>query len=480
MNEFHGPNSKFPLIEGHKNVDCTKCHPNNVFTNAPTQCGPKCHADELHKGSLGADCVVCHTGGKWEARLFDHDRDTKWPLVGNHKDVLCDSCHPRRDFAANRGKSRTCYNCHKKDDAHSGELGTRCERCHVPDGTISFDHNDPKVSDWPLAGAHEAVRCADCHKSIHFKPTPRDCGGCHGEPDVHRGQLGTLCGRCHDAKDWKTIHTRHDVPGIRFAGAHDRVSCYKCHTLGRLLEGTGPLCITCHRSDDIHNNGLGPRCGECHSQNTWAGAHFDHNTVGCNLTGIHRLTPCALCHTGGNFAALSPTCVSCHRKDAIRGEMNGGGADARGLLDVRELPQRELLQARRSRREPRAGVRVSVTGEPRRLALVLTLIGAGSCARCRRAGSEGSLQLPSRPHRHVPAPSSRTTRREQPRRSRARCPSATAIYASCSTGVGFPATSSCTSTGASASPACSRPDVVDQRGHRRARRDHRAWLRRRP
>jgi hypothetical protein len=331
VSEAHAPNGKFPLTEGHKNVDCTKCHPGNKFENfkgAPPQCGPTCHPDELHKGSLGDKCMTCHKGGKWEARNFDHDRDTKWPLVGNHKDVLCDSCHPRRDFAANRGKSRTCYNCHKKDDAHSGELGTHCENCHIPDGTVIFEHNDPKMSDWPLNGKHYSVECNKCHTSIRFRPTPRECNGCHGEPTVHKGQLGTLCARCHEEQGWKTIHTRHDVPGIRFAGAHDRVSCYKCHTLGRLLEGTGPLCITCHRNDDIHNNGLGPRCGECHTQLTWAGAHFDHNTVGCNLTGIHRLVPCALCHTGGNFVALSPTCGSCHRKDAIRGakDPSSGGA----------------------------------------------------------------------------------------------------------------------------------------------------------
>ena len=107
INEFHGPNSRFPLTEGHKGVACDKCHPGNVFKeNTPLQCGPSCHPDELHKGTLGKDCLNCHTGGKWEARLFDHDTKTKWPLVGNHKDVLCEGCHARRDFANNRGKQQ--------------------------------------------------------------------------------------------------------------------------------------------------------------------------------------------------------------------------------------------------------------------------------------------------------------------------------------------------------------------------------------
>jgi hypothetical protein len=326
INEFHGPNSRFPLIEGHKGVACEKCHPGNVFKeNTPLQCGPQCHADELHKGTLGKDCLNCHSGGKWEARLFDHDTKTNWPLVGNHKDALCEQCHPRRDFANNRGKGVSCYNCHAKDDAHAGALGRFCEKCHSPDGKVSFDHNNPKFSDWPLEGKHGKVKCAECHKSIHFKPNPRECGGCHGEPDVHRGQLGTLCGSCHVADDWKIIHTGHDVPNPPFRGAHDRVPCVQCHPGGRLLGGTGNLCITCHRNDDIHHNALGPNCGECHTQRTFAGAHFEHTRVGCELLGVHRLLPCVDCHVGGNFTALAPTCISCHAKDKARGTAAPGG-----------------------------------------------------------------------------------------------------------------------------------------------------------
>ena len=97
------------------------------------------------------------------------------------------------------------------------------------------------------------------------------------------------------AQDWKLIHTGHDVPTPRFGGAHDRVACVKCHPGGRLLGGTGNLCITCHRNDDIHHNTLGPNCGECHTQRTWAGAHFEHTRVGCELTGVHRMLPCVDC-----------------------------------------------------------------------------------------------------------------------------------------------------------------------------------------
>jgi hypothetical protein len=324
VNEFHGPNSRFPLTEGHKNVDCAKCHPGNVFTHTPLQCGPKCHPDDLHKGTLGKDCLSCHSGGKWEARLFDHDTKTNWPLVGNHKDVLCEACHPRRDFANNRGRGVRCINCHRKDDVHNGALGDDCENCHSPDGKLSFDHNDPKKSDWPLLGKHGKVRCADCHTNIRFKPTPRECGPCHPEPDVHRGQLGTLCAVCHVETDWSIIKTGHDVPVPRFGGAHDGIACVKCHPQGKLLGGTANLCVTCHRADDIHHNTLGPNCGECHTQRSWAGAHFTHSRVGCDLVGTHRLLPCADCHVGGNMTSLSPACAACHMKDRVRAKTLAG------------------------------------------------------------------------------------------------------------------------------------------------------------
>lgn len=45
---------------------------------------------------------------------------------------------------------------------------------------------------------------------------------------------------------------------------------------------------------------------------------FFHERTGCDLRGIHRILPCNDCHVGGNFAALAPTCASCHLGDAMR------------------------------------------------------------------------------------------------------------------------------------------------------------------
>ena len=314
--EFHGPAAKFPLTEGHARVACERCHQNDVYKGTPTACGPVCHADELHRGSLGNECLRCHEGGHWAASKFDHD-DTRYPLVGHHQDAACDGCHPARRFVPTASR---CAECHGKDDAHRGQLGDRCERCHSPTGRSLFDHNDPAAKDrFRLVGRHLQVRCKSCHPSTVFPSVKTDCEGCHPEPNVHRGRLGRACGSCHDPSSWKSLHTGHDVGSFKFGGAHDRQRCEVCHPGGQLRRGTGELCITCHRGDDIHHNTLGPRCLDCHSQETWAGARFLHERVGCELRGIHRTLPCNDCHVGGHFAALSPACGACHRVDAIKG-----------------------------------------------------------------------------------------------------------------------------------------------------------------
>jgi hypothetical protein len=318
VDEVHGPKSRFPLDGGHVNVACVKCHPkegpnaNNVW-KVSMQCGPACHPDKLHKGSLGNDCQRCHEGGYWKATDFDHDRDSKFPLVGFHKTTGCLNCHPNRLF---KPTASECFSCHARDDAHASALGQQCEKCHEPTGRSLFDHNTK--SNYPLTGKHTQVVCEACHPSIQFKPVPSDCYGCHEKDDVHKGTYGFLCEMCHSVKGWQQTAPVHDVGNFRLAGMHDHVPCERCHgPTMRPLAGTGEFCINCHRQDDIHHNALGPRCGECHNQWGFAPSTFLHSNVGCDLRAVHRVQPCESCHRGGNYTALSPTCVSCHRKDAL-------------------------------------------------------------------------------------------------------------------------------------------------------------------
>ncbi len=313
-NNFHGPKSVFPLVLGHAKVPCEKCHKDNEW-KIPAECGQKCHQDSLHKGTLGDKCSRCHSGGTWEGTRFDHAKDSDWPLLGNHKTTAtCEGCHPKRLY---KPTPRNCGDakCHLEDDAHKLRLGTTCESCHKETGDNTFQHN--VQAQFKLRDSHLEVACKNCHPTLEFKPRPKDCFGCHPEPTVHKGLYGTGCAGCHNEVAWQQIKPIHDVGNFSLAGSHDKIDCVRCHKDSRPLAGTGNLCITCHREDDIHGNSLGPKCGDCHTQWAFAPARFDHTQVGCDLAGPHRTMPCLDCHKGGNFGGLSPDCAACHWNDTV-------------------------------------------------------------------------------------------------------------------------------------------------------------------
>lgn len=313
---YHGPRSRFPLVKAHKFVKCGQCHPKDQFKDTPIECGVRCHEDSLHKGTLGDECTPCHSPGIWDAVRFDHTDDTKWPLEGLHAKIAdCADCHPKRAYD---GTPTTCSaaGCHAKDDVHKARLGSACDRCHKTDGDNIFNHNT--MSRFALDGQHLTTRCSDCHPSVTFKPRPTNCFGCHPEPAVHLGQYGTVCETCHTTVSFTDIKPLHDVGDFSLTGSHDNLACARCHKDSRPMAGTGNLCINCHRQDDIHQNSLSPRCGECHTQWAFAPARFDHTTVGCNLTGLHRTLACNDCHVAGNYGAITAECVGCHRDEAAR------------------------------------------------------------------------------------------------------------------------------------------------------------------
>jgi hypothetical protein len=324
----HGAGKPFPLVGPHS-ISCGKCHRGGGFKGLTLGCGGStCHQDP-HKDTLGKDCLRCHAGVMWKAVVFDHQK-TKYPLTGKHRDVSCEGCHVGVDQAAKwkpvpTGCGVTACHGNPQDDVHQGTLGAECQRCHSDASwkELRFDHN----KSWPLDGKHQQTKCSTCHLSapLYKPPAPKDCAaaGCHEKQDVHKGDFGPRCERCHNAIDWMQMHTGHaDAVPEPFGGVHNRLPCVTCHSGGRVQRGNATMCISCHQHDDIHHNSFGPRCSECHTQQSFSGARFSHDTVGCTLRGIHRVLPCVDCHKGGNYLGLSPTCVSCHRDDALRAPQN--------------------------------------------------------------------------------------------------------------------------------------------------------------
>lgn len=267
---FDHSTTKFPLVGKHLSVGCKDCHKDPLFRGAPTVCYACHKRDDKHKGKYGDRCQTCHTEKDWKMIVFDHDRRTKYPLRGKHRLARCESCHSgvlytqklattcigcHKKDDKHKGQEGTacgsCHNevswnktffdhgltafpllgahakvkcsachasamfkdaetecvaCHRRDDAHKGRLGSRCEGCHnARDWALwSFDHN--RQTHFKLDGAHQRLDCLACHKKPMEKVTASSsCFSCHDVDDVHDGTFGRMCQRCHVTSSFKKI-----------------------------------------------------------------------------------------------------------------------------------------------------------------------------------------------------------------------------------------------------------------------------------
>jgi hypothetical protein len=260
---FDHAKTRFPLLGKHASVECKACHKSTNFKEAPMAC-IGCHKkDDKHKGHFGEKCETCHTAKAWPEITFNHDTQTKYPLRGKHRQVKCDSCHTG-DLYRDKLQS-TCIACHKKDDKHEGQLGTKCDSCHVEQSwkKTSFDHSR---TDFPLLGRHAMVECKSCHTTSRYKDAKRECVACHAKDDVHKRRLGPRCETCHNARDWKAWDFNHDrKTKFPLDGGHRKLDCYACHRSATDKAPTlGTSCVSCHAADDVHDGSFGRQCERCH------------------------------------------------------------------------------------------------------------------------------------------------------------------------------------------------------------------------
>ena len=305
----------FKLDGTHVNVPCLSCHVNNVLKGTPTQCNA-CHAqDDAHHGQFGTDCAKCHSTAAWKPSTFDHNL-AAFKLDGAHVNVACLSCHKNGQF---KGTPQNCFGCHAGNDAHHGQFGTDCAKCHTTAAwkPAFFNHN---LSVFKLTGAHVNVACLSCHKNGVFKGTPQNCVGCHASNDAHHGQVGTDCAKCHTTAAWKPAFFDHNLSAFKLTGAHVNVSCLSCHKNGQ-FKGTPQDCFSCHAGNDAHHGQFGTACAQCHNTAAWKPASFDHNLSSFKLTGAHGGVACLSCHQNGKFKGTPSDCYSCHAgKDAHHGQ----------------------------------------------------------------------------------------------------------------------------------------------------------------
>jgi hypothetical protein len=263
---FDHAKTAFPLTGKHADVACAQCHADNVFQGTPTDCYACHQKDDAHDGQFGTDCAQCHTPADWQKATFDHSQ-TAFPLVGKHADVACAQCHVDNVF---QGTPQDCYACHQKDDAHDGQFGTDCARCHTPADwqQVTFDHAETA---FPLTGAHLQVACTQCHVNNVFQGTPTDCSACHADPAYHAGLFGTDCASCHTTTAWSPAQFDgpHTFPINH--GERGNSSCQTCHP-DRLQAYT---CYGCHE----------------HQQASIVARHREE--------GITNIQDCVRCHPTG-------------------------------------------------------------------------------------------------------------------------------------------------------------------------------------
>ena len=314
---FDHSKTRFPLHEAHKKVSCASCHPNEQYKGISTQCSV-CHSiNDVHHGRYGTKCQDCHNEKDWKEIRFDHDKDTKYPLKGRHRQVSCGACHGEDIYAKLK---KQCVACHKTDDFHRGRFGDKCDKCHDESkwDSIAFDHD--KDTDYVLRGRHARTSCFACHRTDIYAELDSACLACHRADDVHKGQQGKHCETCHNETGWShRVSFDHDITKFPLLGMHALASCQDCH-LSKSYKDVRTGCADCHQSDDVHKRRLGTGCALCHNQNSWKVWRFDHNRqTDFKLDGAHEKLHCYACHRRPVEGKLDlpGTCYQCHEDDDV-------------------------------------------------------------------------------------------------------------------------------------------------------------------
>ena len=363
---FDHARTAYSLTGQHSSVACDRCHPaaepvafRRYKGLAFRECSG-CHED-VHRGRFGAGCSGCHNTASWKRTdrrgPFDHAR-TDFPLRGRHASLACGDCHqPGRPLRLPFGR---CTDCHA--DTHAGQFARRadqgrCESCHDVNGfrPAKITVEDHGKTAYPLAGAHLAVPCDACHRSVGVEAIRRvvpavrvagksrfaqfsfagtRCADCHRDP--HQGEVSRQvkaggCESCHRVESWREIRFDHAQTRFALRGRHARPACGACHRKTEkgaakrlVLAGLSLACEGCHR--DPHQGqfarvGSPAGCDRCHAQDTAEASRFDHaRDASWALDGAHARVPCRACHrletkAGVAFVRYKPlptTCRGCH------------------------------------------------------------------------------------------------------------------------------------------------------------------------
>ncbi len=335
---FDHNSTGFSLLGAHRQVDCQACHKSLVFAQIGHNC-IDCHRD-IHEGQLGIECEKCHSPKTWENRfeVFEQHQNTRFPLLGVHAVLDCQTCHQQANKLDFKMKGVECKDCHLagfmktlSPSHQKAGFNLNCENCHLVNATSWKQATYEHTPNFPLTGAHRQIECVDCH-SDRFQGLAVECYSCHqaqyestAKPDHQVFGFPTNCQECHSTDNWIRSQFDHlSASGFALEGVHgqpDRVQCVDCH-VNNQINGLPRDCFGCHQKDfngvkdPNHVAGNFPHdCLTCHNQQAWSPADFNHDRTNFPLTGAHQQVACEQCHTNSQYTGIPTDCYSCHQAD---------------------------------------------------------------------------------------------------------------------------------------------------------------------
>lgn len=265
---FDHNSTDFPLRGGHADIPCVACHASGRPAQKTATTCKACHSnDDIHLGSYGSECQLCHSEAAWGKVTFNHAHDTDFPLTGKHQALNCGQCH---GGALTDSLPRDCAGCHRADDVHNDPGMALCGTCHSTQSWQAISQFDHDSSQFPLLGMHRVVPCQHCHIGNQFTLNDQRCVSCHRQDDKHQASLGEDCGQCHTPNSWAVWQFDHNrQTQFKLTGKHQGLECSACHAGHSGPTEASRLCGSCHRRQDIHNGEFGTRCDRCHNTNNF-------------------------------------------------------------------------------------------------------------------------------------------------------------------------------------------------------------------
>jgi hypothetical protein len=292
---------------------------------------------------------------------FDH-LTTGWELIGQHRDLPCESCHVNAIF---KGTPKDCASCHgvgvtvratAKPASHI-LTSNKCEACHTPVGwspAVNFDHAEVMGS---CSSCHNGVQATGkgpnhivtdregdvCHSTIgwggavfNHQGITDNCVSCHngttatGTPANHVPINGAPCESCHANNVFTTFMMTNATALAPPGMVHTAVSaaaCASCHEAGLSWVGVPPTVlrpqylVPGNASSGAHLATGG--CGICHASTVsfLGSTSFPPNHIPLPMGAS---STCSICHADAtNFATYAmgdtrhavvagESCLTCH------------------------------------------------------------------------------------------------------------------------------------------------------------------------